>query len=70
MGDKGKSSPEEEPMGLGPDTGLGMATAPTEMPAANPAAPGMGPVASNIKTMIRLSATVDSDVYLKTALPT
>lgn len=70
MGDKGKSSPEEEPMGLGPDTGLGMATAPTEMPAANPAAPGMGPVASDIKTMIRLSATVDSDVYLKTALPT
>jgi transposase-like protein len=68
-GDKGKSSPEEEPMGLGPDTGLGAATAPTEMPAPAPAAPGMGPVASNIKTMIRLSATVDSDVYLKTALP-
>jgi hypothetical protein len=69
MGDKGKSSPDEEPMGLGPDTGLGAATAPTEMPAANPAAPGMGPTASDIKTMIRLSATVDSDVYLKTALP-
>jgi hypothetical protein len=68
-GDKGKSSPEEEPMGLGPDTGLGAATAPAEMPAANPAAPGMGPVASDIKTMVRLSATVDSDVYLKTALP-
>jgi ssDNA-binding Zn-finger/Zn-ribbon topoisomerase 1 len=70
MGEKGKSSPEEEPMGLGPDTGLGAATAPTEMPAPSPAAPGMGPVASDIKTMIRLSATVDSDVYLKTALPT
>jgi hypothetical protein len=69
MGDKGKSSPEEEPLGLGPDTGLGAATAPTEMPAANPAAPGMGPVASDIRTMVRLSATVDSDVYLKTALP-
>jgi ssDNA-binding Zn-finger/Zn-ribbon topoisomerase 1 len=69
MGDKGKSSPEEEPMGLGPDTGLGAATAPTEMPAPSPAAPGMGPVATNIKTMVRLSATVDSDVYLKTALP-
>ncbi len=69
MGDKGKSSPEEEPMGLGPDTGLGAATAPAEMPAANPAAPGMGPVASDIRTMVRLSATVDSDVYLKTALP-
>ena len=68
-GDKGKSSPEEEPMGLGPDTGLGAATAPTEMPAPQPAAPGMGPVATNIKTMVRLSATVDSDVYLKTALP-
>jgi ssDNA-binding Zn-finger/Zn-ribbon topoisomerase 1 len=69
MGDKGKSSPEEEPLGLGPDTGLGAATAPTEMPAANPAAPGMGPVADTIKTMVRLSATVDSDIYLKTALP-
>jgi hypothetical protein len=69
MGDKGKSSPEEEPMGLGPETGLGAATAPAELPAQSPAAPGMGPVASEIKTMVRLSATVDSDVYLKTALP-
>jgi ssDNA-binding Zn-finger/Zn-ribbon topoisomerase 1 len=69
MGDKGKSSPEEDPMGLGPDTGLGAATAPAELPAPAPAAPGMGPVASDIRTMIRLSATVDSDVYLKTALP-
>jgi ssDNA-binding Zn-finger/Zn-ribbon topoisomerase 1 len=69
MGDKGKSSPEEDPMGLGPDTGLGAATAPAELPAPSPAAPGMGPVASDIRTMIRLSATVDSDVYLKTALP-
>jgi ssDNA-binding Zn-finger/Zn-ribbon topoisomerase 1 len=69
MGDKGKSSPEEEPMGLGPDTGLGAATAPAELPAPAPAAPGMGPVASEIRTMVRLSATVDSDVYLKTALP-
>jgi len=68
-GDKGKSGPEEEPMGLGPDTGLGAATAPTEVPAPAPAAPGMGPVASDIRTMVRLSATVDSDVYLKTALP-
>jgi ssDNA-binding Zn-finger/Zn-ribbon topoisomerase 1 len=69
MGDKGKSPMEEEPMGLGPDTGLGAATAPAEIPAANPAAPGMGPVANSIKTMVRLSATVDSDIYLKTALP-
>ena len=68
-GDKGKSSPEEEPMGLGLDTGLGAATAPAELPAPAPAAPGMGPVASDIRTMVRLSATVDSDVYLKTALP-
>ena len=68
-GDKGKSEAEEEPMGLGPDTGLGAATAPTEMPAPAPAAPGMGPVASDIRTMVRLSTTVDSDVYLKTALP-
>ena len=68
-GDKGKSSPEEEPMGLGLDTGLGAATAPAELPAPAPAAPGMGPIASDIRTMIRLSATVDSDVYLKTALP-
>lgn len=68
-GDKGKSSPEEEPMGLGLDTGLGAATAPVELPAPAPAAPGMGPVASDIRTMIRLSATIDSDVYLKTALP-
>lgn len=70
MGDKGKGESSEEPMGLGPDMGLGAATAPTEMPAPAPAAPGMGPVASDIKTMVRLSATVDSDVYLKTALPT
>ena len=49
-------------MGLGPDTGLGAATAPTEMPAPAPAAPGMGPVASDIRTMVRLSTTVDSDV--------
>jgi transposase-like protein len=69
MGDKGKSSMEEEPMGLGPDMGLGAATAPTETPTPSPAAPGMGPVASEIKTMVRLSATVDSDIYLKTALP-
>jgi ssDNA-binding Zn-finger/Zn-ribbon topoisomerase 1 len=69
MGDKGKTSPEEDPMGLGPDTGLGAATAPAELPAPAPAAPGMGPVASDIRTMVRLSATVDSDVYLKTALP-
>jgi hypothetical protein len=69
MGDKGKSSPDTDPMGLGPDTGLGAATAPAELPAPSPAAPGMGPVASDIRTMIRLSATVDSDVYLKTALP-
>jgi hypothetical protein len=69
MGDKGKSSPEEDPMGLGPDMGLGAATAPAELPAPAPAAPGMGPVASDIRTMVRLSATVDSDVYLKTALP-
>jgi hypothetical protein len=69
MGDKGKSSPEEDPMGLGLDTGLGAATAPAELPAPAPAAPGMGPVASDIRTMVRLSATVDSDLYLKTALP-
>jgi len=69
MGDKGKSSPNEDSMGLGLDTGLGAATAPAELPAPAPAAPGMGPVASDIRTMVRLSATVDSDVYLKTALP-
>jgi len=69
MGDKGKSSPTEDSMGLGLDTGLGAATAPAELPAPAPAAPGMGPVASDIRTMVRLSATVDSDVYLKTALP-
>jgi len=69
MGDKGKSSPEEDSMGLGLDMGLGAATAPAELPAPAPAAPGMGPVASDIRTMVRLSATVDSDLYLKTALP-
>lgn len=69
MGVKGKSSPEEDSMGLGLDMGLGAATAPAELPAPAPAAPGMGPVASDIRTMVRLSATVDSDLYLKTALP-
>jgi transcription elongation factor Elf1 len=70
MGDKGTEAPAGEDLGgLGPDMGLGAATAPTEVPAASPAPPGAGVVASNIKTMIRLSATVDSDVYLKTAMP-
>jgi hypothetical protein len=70
MGDKGTDAPADEDLGgLGPDMGLGAATAPTEVPAASPAPPGAGVVASNIKTMIRLSATVDSDVYLKTAMP-
>ena len=70
MGDKGKESAETEDLGgLGPDMGLGAATAPTEVPAASPAPPGAGVMASNIKTMVRLSATVDSDVYLKTAMP-
>ena len=70
MGDKGKESAEMEDLGgLGPDMGLGAATAPTEMPAASPAPPGAGPLASSIKTMVRLSTTLDSDVYLKTAMP-
>ena len=70
MGDKGKESPESEDLGgLGPDMGLGAATAPTEVPAASPVPPGLGTVANSIKTMVRLSATVDSDVYLKTAMP-
>jgi len=70
MGNAGTEAPAEEDLGgLGPDMGLGAATAPTEVPAAGAAPPGAGVVASNIKTMIRLSATIDSDVYLKTAMP-
>jgi len=70
MGDKGKDSGETEDLGgLGPDMGLGAATAPAEVPASSPAPPGLGPVATNIRTMVRLSATVDSDVYLRTAMP-
>jgi transposase-like protein len=58
MGKKNDDMVEEEAP-LGGDTGLGAATAPPAPVAA-----------SSYKSMIRLSATVDSDVYLKTALPT
>ena len=59
--------------------GLGDMTAPADaqMPGADagmgapgmvPPAPGMAPVA-NFKSMFRLATTVDSDVYLRTAMP-
>lgn len=61
-GGAGAESKEEAPAddlaapagGLTPDQGLGAATAPI--------------TASNVKSMIRLSSTVDSDVYLRTAM--
>jgi hypothetical protein len=79
QGEKGKASEEgEEPgLGLGDEMGLGAATAPAELgapqaPEAAPQAPGMAPMApmaSNYKTMFRLASTVDSDIYLRTAMP-
>ena len=69
---KGSAPTEEMPeMGLGEEVGLGAATAPVETaaPAGLPPVPGMAPMASNIKAMFRLSTTVDSDVYLRTAMP-
>jgi hypothetical protein len=76
-GQGGMGSAEEEPaLGeeppLGGDVGLGAATAPAPMgaPAAPmaPATPGLAPAAS-AKAMFRLATTVDSDVYLRTAMP-
>ena len=74
-GDKGKSMDESGDMGLGLDMGLGAATAPTETAPATPGAPpapagGMAPMAnSSARAMFRLATTVDSDVYLRTAMP-
>ena len=70
-GDKGKATEEGEMPGMEatPELGLGAATAPAEVPGmgAAPAAP-MAPTAS-VKSMFRLAAKVDSDVYLRTAMP-
>jgi hypothetical protein len=72
-GDKGKGTEETGDMGLGEDLGLGAATAPAETAPAAPGAPpapagGMAPMA-NTRAMFRLATTVDSDVYLRTAMP-
>lgn len=72
-GDKGKAEEEGagEGLGLGGDMGLGAATAPAETaPAAGgmPGAAPMAPMASS-KSMFRLATRVDSDVYLRTAMP-
>ena len=74
MGSSEEEAPAEEPA-LGGDMGLGAATAPAPMgapaaPAAPmaPATPGLAPAAS-AKAMFRLATTVDSDVYLRTAMP-
>jgi hypothetical protein len=65
MGNGGTSAPESvESEAPAPDLGLGGLTAPVENPVAPPPA-----MASTYKTMFRLSATVDSDVYLRTAMP-
>jgi len=69
-GDSKEPAGEEPGMGLSDEVGLGAATAPveSEMMGGMPPAPGMAPMA-NVKAMFRLSATVDSDVYLRTAMP-
>jgi hypothetical protein len=75
MGEKGKSNEEGElpELGLSEDLGLGAATAPADVAAA-PAAPGteqmpgMAPTANN-KAMFRIATSIDSDVYLRTAMP-
>ena len=74
-GDKGKAMDETGDMGLGPDMGLGAATAPAETAPAAPGVPpapagGMAPMANvGSRAMFRLATTVDSDVYLRTAMP-
>ena len=76
LGEKGKDGAESTEGGEDLMGGLGEMTAPTEAPMAGggmgapaPApAPGMAPTA-NFKSMFRLAATVDSDVYLRTAMP-
>ena len=69
MGDGTQPAETEAP--VEPDMGLGAATAPAEEvpPAAPAAAPAAPALASTYKTMFRLSATVDSDIYLRTAMP-
>lgn len=72
-GDKGKAMDESGDMGLGDNMGLGAATAPAETAPATPGVPpaaagGMAPMAS-ARAMFRLATTVDSDVYLRTAMP-
>lgn len=72
-GDKGKAMDESGDMGLGANMGLGAATAPAETTPATQGAPpgvagGMAPMAS-ARAMFRLATTVDSDVYLRTAMP-
>jgi hypothetical protein len=72
-GDKGKAMDESGDMGLGENMGLGAATAPAEIAPATPGVPpaaagGMAPMAS-ARAMFRLATTVDSDVYLRTAMP-
>ncbi len=70
LGDSGQPTEEAPEMGLGEEVGLGAATAPMETapPAGAPPMPGMAPMA-NVKAMYRLATTVDSDVYLRTAMP-
>ena len=82
--DKTEDAPasDMDDMGLGGDMGLGAATAPAPAapgapdmgmgggmaPGAAPA-PGMGAMANVGPAMYRIAATVDADVYLRTAMP-
>jgi hypothetical protein len=75
---KGTGVPPVPNTGLGDDMGLGAATAPAPTapdmgmggmtPGAAPA-PGMGAMANVGPAMYRIAATVDADVYLRTAMP-
>jgi hypothetical protein len=54
-------------LGLGPDMGLGAATAPAPTVPGMPAAPAPGMPMAAARGMFRLSATVDPDPYLRAA---
>lgn len=74
--EEGGAKPEED-MGAAPEAGAPPAMPPAGAPvggpmgAPAPAAPPMGgmPAMAEARGLFRLAATVDSDVYLKTAMP-
>jgi hypothetical protein len=69
-GEEAPEAPAEAPagdLGLGPDMGLGAATAPAPAVPGMPAAPAPAMPMAAARGMFRLSATVDPDPYLRAA---